>query len=134
MVGFSWGDASVDYFQCAAAALVVLWSVLLAQHWKGEEAVIATKWGTDGELRAGPTRTGFFAQTVGDQGSTEWFVCGVKNPLGGEGLYYEVMAALGQPAPNTKEDYQRNTVAPSCFPICAARAFLAPPFTIARFR
>ena len=54
-------------------------------------------------------RPAFTAQKVGDHGSDEWYVCGFRNPFGDlEGLWYEIVEALGYKLDNVTEDYRRN--------------------------
>jgi len=72
--GVVWCEAGVyDWFQIAAVGAVVVWCTVAAEMWKGERAIVATKWGTDGmheEARA--LRSQFTAQTIGAHGADEW--------------------------------------------------------------
>jgi len=112
VTGFTWCDAAtIDWLQIGAAALVVAWCTVASEAWKGEEAIIATKWGTEGAVEVDKARPEFHAQTIGGHGADEWYFCGVRNPWAKyEGLYYELTAAMGSRHENTTEDYKRNPV------------------------
>ena len=48
---------------------------------------------------------------MGDHGSDEWFVCGLRNPFASaEGLWYELLESLGYKLEAVTEDYRRNPV------------------------
>ena len=52
----------------AAAAVVVVWCTVVSEMWKGEEAVLATKWGTDDHNSMDTVETKrdkFVAQQIG---------------------------------------------------------------------